>query len=172
MKDLEDHMKKTRKAKHIKKSYSSKQKVFESIKNLDPHTESPMYFNQREMQSEETKQGTETKKWLETAKSLDYSAIILIRFCLAKASEHALDTSMDWVELADQAELDENDIRIIRILEEESEIMGGIDFDAHKREKLKDRMNSLNGFVKLAASLSAELMHQLNVDNQNQNSNK
>lgn len=142
--------------------------VFEAIKNLDPHTDSTMYFHHKEMHAEKIEQEIETNNWLELARSLDYSARILIRFCLKQASQYALDQSMFWTELAGQADLDDNDLQIIRTLKEENEIFDGIDLDENKRKVLEDRINRLEGLKTLAEKLSKDLQHQLDTVNHNQ----
>jgi len=74
------------------------------MESLDPDKEEGRYFGLLWREAAETEEGTENSKWLRFADSLDYSARILIRYCLARAAQGAADISREWVFLANEAE--------------------------------------------------------------------
>ena len=78
--------------------------ILRTMESLDPDKEEGRYFGLLWREAAETEEGTETSKWLRFADSLDYSARILIRYCLARAAQGAADISREWVSLANEAE--------------------------------------------------------------------
>ena len=133
-----------------------------ALESLDPTDDTPRYFLSPRMAVEETEQNAETRKWLDLADGLDYSAKILIRYCLTQAAQTALDRSKDWVVLAENAGLEEGiDLPVIRIITDESDLTKASEPDDRARKLLEDRINRLDEFKKMADALASDLRRQL-----------
>jgi len=136
--------------------------IFRALESLDPTDKTPRYFRSMRMAVEKTEQNTETKKWIEIADGLDYSAKTLIRYCLAQASQTALDKSEEWVALAENAELEDDfDLPVIRFINEESNLLNTDEPDDSERKLLEDRIERLEGFKEMAESFASLLRQQL-----------
>ena len=70
------------------------------IESLDPDDDSPRYFRSTRPPNDEGEEKSEAETWLDMVSGLDYSAKILIGYCLAEAARVAVDKSKEWVKLA------------------------------------------------------------------------
>ncbi len=146
-----------------KRPFEDFEPILRAFESLDPTNNTPRYFRYPRQAINNAKQNAETKKWLELADGFDYSARSLISYCLVQASQTALrGTSKEWVKLAEAVGL-ENDINIpvIRFISHESDLLNKNDHDETERKILKERIKRLDGFRKLAESLSSDLRLQL-----------
>lgn len=135
--------------------------VLRALKSLDPTDKTPRYFRSVRKAIDETDESSETRKWLELADGLDYSAKLLIGHCLTQASQTAVDKSKGWVALAEAAGLEDGlDFVLIRIITDESKLLQS-EPGEKERKQLKDRIERLESFAELAASLSCDLRSQL-----------
>jgi len=136
--------------------------ILRALESLDPIEDKPRYFRVPRTAAKEVELSTETKDWLELADGLDYSAKILIRYCLTQAAQTALDKSKDWVELAEAAGLEDGiDVQVIRIITDEKELIKASEPDDTERKLLENRINRLHGFKKMADALASDLQRQL-----------
>ena len=102
------------------------------------------------------------RKWLGLAEGLDYSARILIRYCLTQAAQTAVDKSKDWVVLAEAAGLEDGiDLSVIRIIMDERALTKAGEPDDRARKLLEDRIKRLDGFKAMADALASDLRRQL-----------
>lgn len=145
-----------------KRPFEDLEPILRALASLDPTDETPRYFRSPRRAADETEQNAETRKWLELADGLDYSAKILIRYCLTQAAQTALDRSKDWVVLAETAGLeDDSELQVIRVITDESDLTKASEPDDRARKLLEDRINRLNGFKEIADSLASDLQRQL-----------
>lgn len=145
-----------------KRPFEDLEPILRALESLDPADDTPRYFRPQRMAAKRTKQNAETSKWLELADGLDYSAKILIRYCLTQAAQNALDRSKDWVVLVEAAGLEDNiDLPVIRFITDESDLLKASEPNDRARKLLEDRINRLDGFKKMAASLASDLRRQL-----------
>ena len=145
-----------------KRPFEDLEPILRALESLDPTDDTPRYFRSPRMAVDETEQNAETRKWLELADGLDYSAKILIRYCLTQAAQNALDRSKDWVVLAENAGLEEGiDLSVIRIITDESDLTKASEPDDRTRKLLEDRINRLDRFNKMADALASDLRGQL-----------
>ena len=136
--------------------------IFRALESLDLTDKTPRYFRSLRMAAQETEQNTETKEWIERADSLDYSAKILIRYCLVQASQTALDKSEGWVALAENAELEDGfDLPVIRFILREDDLLNTDEPDDNEQKLLEDRIKQLEGFKEMTESLASHLRQQL-----------
>src|SRR5262249_5648912 len=104
----------------------------------------------------------ETQKWFDIVEGIDDSARMLIRYCLAHAAENAIDKSKEWAQLAEALETEEGiDLRIVRIISEENELLNASALDASARTQVEDRIRRLDNFVQMANILSSDLREKL-----------
>ncbi|MBU2026700.1 MAG: hypothetical protein KJ814_03660, partial [Proteobacteria bacterium] len=87
----------------------------------------------------------------------------LIRYCLTQAAQTAVDRSKDWVALAEKVGLENGiDFSVIRFVTDESDLTTKARaLDNIERKLLEDRINRLDAFKKMAASLTSYLRRQL-----------
>jgi hypothetical protein len=145
-----------------KRPFEDLEPIMRALESLDPTDDAPRYFRSPRVAVDKTEQNEETRKWLELADGLDYSARILIRYCLTQAAQTALDKSEDWVALATKAGMEEGvDLTVTRILTDESVLLKVSKPDDRTRELLEDRANRLESFEEMAGDFATALRKQL-----------
>ena len=145
-----------------KRPFEDLEPILRALESLDPADDTPRYFRSPRVAADETEQNAETRKWLELADGLDCSAKILIRDCLTRAAQTALDRSKEWVVLAENAGLEDGiDLPVIRIITDESDLTKASEPDDIARKILEDRINRLDGFKKMADARASDLRRQL-----------
>jgi hypothetical protein len=101
------------------------------------------------------------KKWLKLARSLDYTARLLMQFALRSAAQNAASRAEPWVELAADAgaggHAERTVVRFILDNEDDGKM-------SPSESALKDRLTRLESFVDLAQTVAAEFRTQLDVD--------
>ena len=145
-----------------KRPFEDVEPILRSIESLDPADDTPRYFRSVRNANDITEDNSEVTKWLELADGLDYSAKLLIRYCLMQASQDALDKSKEWVKLAEFAGLeDEIDLPVIRFITKESKLTKSSEPDDREQKLLEDRVNRLDGFMKMADVLASDMRLKL-----------
>jgi hypothetical protein len=93
---------------------------------------------------------------------LDYSAKVLIGYCLAQAARAAADKSKEWVKLAEAAGADDGASEIvIRFVSSAADLDEEPDIDAQARRQLEGRLSRLEGFTQLVEGLASQWRQQL-----------
>ena len=145
-----------------KRPFEEFEPIFRAIESLDPDDDTPRYFRSVRNASDKADVNAESKKWFELAEGLDYSAKILIRYCLEQASQDALDKSQEWVRLAELAGLEDGiEFPVIRLITAENELANESETDERARRLLEDRINRLNAFKEMADSLASDTSRKL-----------
>lgn len=145
-----------------KRPFEDFEPIFRTIESLDPDNDTPRYFRSVRNASVKADVNADSRKWLDLAEGLDYSAKMLIRYCLEQASQDALDKSEEWVRLAEAAALEDGmDIPVIRFITAENELATASGTDERARELLEDRINRLNAFKEMADALASDLRRKL-----------
>jgi len=145
-----------------KRPFEDWEPIVRTLESLDPSDEAPRYFRPQRMDVDEDEESDETRTWLQLVDGLDVSARILIRYCLARAAESALDKSRKWVSLAESAGLDQGvDLSLVRIVTAESALLKTDNPSDIERRRLEDRIGRLEGFREMAATLASDLEKQL-----------
>ncbi|MFA7241407.1 MAG: hypothetical protein WC091_14945 [Sulfuricellaceae bacterium] len=81
---------------------------------------------------------------------------------LTQAAQTALDKSAEWVALAEAAGADDGiESPVVRLILGENNLLRASDPDTTARNQLEDRVNRLEGFTKMAITLTSELRKQL-----------
>lgn len=93
---------------------------------------------------------------------LDYSAKLLIGYCLSQAANAAIDKSKEWVKLAAEAGAkDEIPEILIRFISDSTDLAKTPDPNSQVRRQLQDRIKRLEGFITLAGTLVDNLKGHL-----------
>lgn len=142
-----------------KRPFEEFEPILRTMESLDPTDNSPRYFRPQRSVLGET---GEAGKWLELADEVDYSAKILIRYCLAEAAQAAKDKSKKWVKLAEAAGREEDfDLPVIRFITNEHDLLKDNVPSDGARKLLQDRIKRLESFSELADSLLSDLRVRL-----------
>jgi hypothetical protein len=145
-----------------KRPFGELEPVLRTLESLDPDDDTPRYFRSARLAADDADEKDETKSWLTLIDGLDYSARTLIRFCLTKAAQAALDKSAKWVALAEAAGTDDRvESSIIRVIVDEERTLKASDPDENAKKCLEDRIDRLEKFTKMAMALASELRQRI-----------
>jgi hypothetical protein len=141
-----------------KRPFEDLEPLLKTLENLDPDKHIPRYFTSVRKAAEVEELKGETKKWLSLAEEIDYSAKILIRYCLGRAAEKALDKAKEWVILAEVLKSEEMRERsLIQFLIFEEDELNSAQVDEKANIIIKERLEHLKSFIKTSQILSDEL---------------
>lgn len=141
-----------------KRPFEELEPVLRAIQSLDPEHKKVRYYNSCRPNNEMTADSLEQEKWLSLADGLDYSAKLLIGYCLSQAASASLDKSHEWVKLAEGIEEDGSPERVIRFLYESKD---SSDPNEDDRKLLNDRIQKLNAFLSISNDLIDDLEDRL-----------
>ncbi|RFC31658.1 MAG: hypothetical protein DID92_2727745667 [Candidatus Nitrotoga sp. SPKER] len=145
-----------------KRPFETLEPILRTLESLDPNDDTPRYFRTVRSAAEEGDDDGDTKSWLKIIDGLDYSAKILIRYCLSQAAKNALDKSAEWVLLAEAVgEEDGIEFPVIRIIVDETNLLKEPDPDGETRKQLEDRLSRLEGFTNMATALTSQLRQKI-----------
>jgi hypothetical protein len=135
--------------------------ILRTLESLDLDRTTPRYYpSPLDLTRDEG--DAEAREWLNAAKGLDYSARLLIRYCLARAAESALDRSKEWVSLAEEAGMDKGfEFPIVRFLDPETALLEADSPDSKLRKVIEDRIARLEGLQKMSSLMVARLRDRL-----------
>ena len=130
--------------------------LLQTIESLNPEDDTPRYFRSLRADVGKTEKKDETKSWLNLIDGLDYSAKILIRYCLIQ------DKSAEWVALAEAADVDEGiEFPLIHMILDEDSMSKESDPDAQAKKHIEDRVERLENFAKLALEVASDLRQKV-----------
>ena len=136
--------------------------ILSALESLDPGSERVRYYYQPLHESNEGEESPEVRQWLRIANQLDDSAKILIRYCLARASQSALDKTKPWVALAEAAGVEEGvEFPVIRFVKSEADLLESLELHNSDRKKIEDRIRRLERFRETSEILLADLRERL-----------
>lgn len=139
--------------------------IMRALESLDPDDTTPRYFRAQRTAADE-EQDVEIANWLKLADSLDYSARLLIGYCLTRAAGAAVDKSKEWVALAENADVDVGlEHRVVRFICNAKDQLDSTELNDVARELIEDRLKRLAEFKKMAAALASDLRKQLKQSN-------
>ena len=132
------------------------------LESLNPEDDIPRYFRSVRAAVGKNEEKDETKSWLKLIDGLDYSAKILIRYCLIQAAQNAIDKSAEWVALAEAAGVDEGiEFPLIHMICDEDSMSKESEPDAQAKKCIEDRIERLEKFAKLALEVATNLRKQI-----------
>ena len=145
-----------------RRPFQEMEPMLRTLASLDPENSTPRYFHSVRTAAEDGKETDEVTSWLQLIDNLDYSARILIRYCLAQAAQNALDKSVQWIGLAEAAGADEGvEFPLVRIIIQEDSTLKASDPDEEERKRLKNRIMRLQEFAKTAMAVASRLRKQV-----------
>jgi len=145
-----------------KRPFEELEPVVRAIKSLDPDDDTPRYFRSVRTQMGDKKEESEADAWLEMVDGLNYSAKILIGYCLSQAARAAADKSKEWVKLAEAAESNDDMVEIvIRFVSSAEDLDVKPDFTEEVRRQVNGRLKRLESFILLAEGLASKWREEL-----------
>lgn len=145
-----------------KRPFEELEPLLRALESLDPEDDTPRYFRSVRTVDSAAEENDETETWLKLIDGLDYSAKILIRYCLTQAAQNAINKSGEWVALAEAAGADEGiEIPLIRVIIDEDNMLKESDPDVKARKRIEDRIERLEGFAKMAMAVVSELRQEV-----------
>lgn len=145
-----------------KRPFEKLEPALRALESLDPDDETPRYFGSVRAAADSVDDDSEAKSWLTMIDGLDHSARILIRYCLTKAAQAALDKSAEWVALAKAAGAEgEIEFPIIRVVVGENDLLEKVGPDEIAKKQLQDRISRLEGFIEMANRLIFEMRQRV-----------
>ena len=105
---------------------------------------------------------SEAETWLDVALDLDYSAKVLIGFCLSEAAKATLDKSKEWVKLAEAAGVEDGiSESVARFVSREAGLGREPNPSDVVRSQLQNRVQRLEAFINLAGVVLRDLKGRL-----------
>lgn len=145
-----------------KRPFEELEPLLRTLESLDPEDDTPRYFRSVRTVDSAAEENDKTETWLKIIDGLDYSAKILIRYCLTQATQNAINKSVEWVALAEAAGADEGiEIPLIRMIIDEDNMLKESDPDVKARKRIEDRIERLEGFAKMAMAVVSELRQEV-----------
>lgn len=135
--------------------------VMRAIESLDPENNTHRYYRTAYPSKSEAAEPIEQEKWLSIAEGLDYSAKVLIGYCLSEAADAALDKTKEWAKVAAAINSNSSPEIVIRFLSKAAEINKSPDPDEEVRSILGDRIKRLRVFLETAEALANILEERL-----------
>lgn len=146
-----------------RRPFQEMEPIVRAIESLDPEDETPRYFRTVRPPRGEDVAKSDVETWLEMVIGLDYSAKLLIGYCLAEAAQAATDKSKEWVRLAEAAgEEDGVPEIVVRFVSDAANLHKEPDIHKEVRRQLQDRLKRLDGFSELAKLFADNLRARLN----------
>lgn len=140
-----------------KRPFRDLESIARALESLDPNNETARYFRgTRPPREEASAESKEAREWLELAEGFDYSARVLMRFCLHNAARRSLHKNAAWVVTAMAAGTEEGFERpLLRVISGERDLLTGEKLDEVALKEIEKRISRLDGFTRMASILSA-----------------
>ena len=136
--------------------------IFRVLKSLDLDDTMSRFFVKQGLEAGLKDEDELVAQWLKMAFELDYTARMLIRYCLAIAAQDTVDKSRDWVALAEAiTKEDDIDIRVVRFITNDVDDLNTEKPDDSKKRKIEDLLKRLEVFTDLSNMLSSHFRQQL-----------
>ncbi|HHV17234.1 MAG TPA: hypothetical protein GXX58_11810 [Gelria sp.] len=141
-----------------KRPFEELEPLLRTLESLDPEDDTPRYFRSVRAVIDNTEENEETKSWLNLTDYIDYSAKLLIRYCLTQAAQNALNKSAEWVSLAQAADAGESiEFPLIRVIAEESYMLEASDPSEKEKKRTENRISRLEAFAEMAMQVVSDL---------------
>jgi hypothetical protein len=145
-----------------KRPFKELEPVIRAIESLDPDDDRPRYFRSVRPPKEEDEEKSGVEAWLNMASEIDYSARVLIGYCLAQAAGAAVDKSKEWVKLAEAAGAEDEVAKmVVNFLSSEADVGRAPNPSDKAPSQLQNRIQRLEGFTKLVDSVLHDLKRRL-----------
>ena len=147
-----------------KRPFEELEPLLRTLKSLDPEDDTPRYFRSVRAAADGAEENDGTKSWLKLIDGLDYSARVLIRYCLTQAAQSALNKFTEWVSLAEAAAVDVSDVLpLIQVIFKEDHMLKGSDPEEEVRKRIRDRIDRMEEFATMAMEVVSKLRQEVQV---------
>lgn len=127
-----------------KRPFEEIEPLLRTLESLDPEDDTPRYFRSVRAIVDDSEENNETKIWLKFINNLDYSAKVLIGYCLTQAAQNVLHKSVEWVTLAKAVGVDEGiEFPLIDLIIDEDSMLKESDPGEKIRKCIEDRIERL-----------------------------
>lgn len=145
-----------------KRPFEELEPILRVIESLDPDNDIPRYLRSARVPLGSKAEESEAETWLKAVDGLDYSAKVLIGYCLGQAARAAADKSKEWVKLAEAAGASNGVSEIvIRFISSPADLEEEADTDEGARRQLEERLERLEDFTRIAEGLASKWREQL-----------
>lgn len=145
-----------------KRPFEELEPLLRTLESIDPEDDTPRYFRAERNVANATEKDDEAETWFKLIDGLDYSAKILIRYCLTQAAGKSINKSVEWVALAEAAGADEGiELPLIRMIIDEDSMFEESNPGVEERKRIENRIERLEGFVKMAMAVVSDLRQEV-----------
>ncbi len=145
-----------------KRPFEELEPILRTLESLDPEDDTPRYFRSVRAVVDEADENDETRFWLKLIDGLDYSARILIRYCLGQAAQCAVNNSSEWVSLAEAAGADKSaEFPLVHMVVEDDGLLKGSGLKEKEKKHLEGRIERLESFGEMAMAVAKVLREKL-----------
>lgn len=145
-----------------KRPFEDLEPLLRALESLDPESTAPRYYRSVRGVVGDAEIDGENISWLKLIDDLDYSAKILIRYCLVQAAQTAINKSAEWVALAESAGADDSaESPLILMISDEDNMLKTSDPDEKVRKRIENRIDRLEDFAKKAMAVASDLRDKL-----------
>ena len=144
-----------------KRPFRNFEPVFRALVSLDPANSSRRFFDVPK--DDQLCESEDTQQWISRASSVDKSARLLIRFCLANAAENELNKESEWVKFSSKIPTvsSTDNIKAITELAEHVKIFAPKSPEDVKRESIEQFISDLEDLNKLTLDFMDQLKSRL-----------
>lgn len=147
-----------------RRPFENLEPVLGALKSLDPDAERVRYYYEYLHEGNQLEGEPEVRLWLRIVDQVNDSAKILIRYCLARASQSAREKSEPWVSLAEAAGLEDGvELPVIRFVKSEADLFEATELGSKDRKRIEDRIRRLERFRKTSEILLSDLRERLHI---------
>jgi hypothetical protein len=141
-----------------KRPFEKLEPLLRALESLDPEDDTPRYFRSVRGSVGDAEENDETRSWLNLVDGLDYSAKVLIRYCLTQAAQTTINDSIEWVALAKSAGTDSGaEYPLMRVISDEKGMLEASDLGEEERNRIEDRIKRLEVFAKMVMEVVSSL---------------
>lgn len=138
--------------------------ILNTLECLNPEHSSHFYYRLAREAAETSNLSEDAQFWLKMSEGIDYTARLLIKYCLKMAAEEAYEKNSEWISLVQSAfDIDYPVIRIISAAADEEPDLDAMAEEEKQAEleRLQERLERLMSFKELAEKMEAELSRKI-----------
>jgi len=149
-----------------KRPFEELEPLLRTIESLSSEDDAPRYFYSVRTSIDKIEKKDDMNTWLKLIEGLDYSAKLLIRYCLTQAAQTMSNKTEEWATLAEEAGIDEcMESSLLDMIWDENSDLETVDFDVHEKKRIEGRIERLENFAEFALEVAVDLRKKLDVLN-------
>ena len=132
--------------------------LLRTLESLDPESDTPRYERLVRRAVKDDEEDGIARSWLDLVEDLDYSARVLILYCLTQAAQATINQSAEWVALAKAAgAADGGEYHLVRVISGEAAMLKTAELEGETRKRIEDRTKRLEAFAQMAIEVASQL---------------